>query len=130
VVLALVAVVLCGPAAVAAADKLDCLFCHKYRGLSRIDEQGKFRLFYVNNELFESGPHRRIACNDCHRDIDKIPHNPAKAVDCTQTCHIEEPSGRVKFSHETIADTLAKSVHGKLDADGKPKPHPEDYPHC
>jgi hypothetical protein len=113
-----------------AADKLDCLTCHKYRGLSRVDEEGKFRLFYVNNELFQSGPHRRNNCRDCHTDIDRIPHNPAKAVDCLQQCHLVEPSGNVKFSHKSIADTLARSVHGKLDAKGQPKPHAEDYPRC
>lgn len=129
--LAIAIAILHGPGIIAeAADTLDCLTCHKYRGLSRVDEQGKFRLFYVNNELFESGPHRRNNCNDCHSDIDRIPHNPAKAVDCTQQCHIDEPSGSVKFSHESIADTLAKSVHGNLDAKGKPKPYPEDYPQC
>lgn len=124
--------VLCGPVNVAeAGDTLDCLTCHKYRGLSRIDENGKFRLFYINNELYESGPHRRIGCKDCHADIDSIPHSSAKPVNCTQTCHLIEPSGgRDKFSHKPIAETLAKSVHGKLDADGQPKPHQQDYPYC
>ena len=113
-----------------AGEELNCLICHKHRGLSRIDEQGKFRLFYINNELFESGPHRRNNCKDCHSDIDRIPHKPAKKVDCTQQCHIVEPSGKQKFSHKFIAETLAKSVHGKLDAKGKPKPHQEDFPTC
>lgn len=113
-----------------AADELNCLICHKHRGLSRIDEQGKFRLFYINTELFESGPHRRNKCKDCHSDIDRIPHKPAKKVDCTQQCHITEPSGKLKFSHKPIAKTLAKSVHGKLDAKGKTKPHQDDYPEC
>lgn len=110
----------------AAEEELNCLICHKHRGLSRIDEKGKFRLFYINNELFESGPHRRNKCKDCHQDIDRIPHRPAKKVDCTQECHIVEPSGKKKFSHKHIAETLSKSVHGKLDADGNPKPHQEE----
>ena len=114
----------------AAGEDLNCLICHKHRGLSRIDEKGKFRLFYINNELFESGPHRRNKCKDCHQDIDRIPHKPAKKVDCTQECHIVEPSGKKKFSHKHIAETLGKSVHGKKDADGKPKPHQDDYPFC
>ena len=102
-------------------EELNCLICHKHLGLSRIDEEGNFRLFYINNELFQSGPHRRNQCKDCHTDIDRIPHNPAKKVDCTQECHVVEPSGKEKFSHKPIAKTLASSVHGKLDADGKPK---------
>ncbi len=117
-------------AEVYAEDELNCVLCHKHRGLSRIDENGEFRLFYINQELFESGPHRRNKCKDCHTDIDRIPHKPAKKVDCTQQCHIIEPSGKKKFSHKNIAETLAKSAHGKLDENGNPKEYVEDYPDC
>lgn len=112
------------------ADELNCMLCHKHRGLSRIDENGEFRLFYINQELFESGPHRRNTCKDCHTDIDRIPHTPAEKVDCTQQCHVVEPSGQKKFSHKQVAETLAKSVHGKLDENGLPKEYEEDYPDC
>lgn len=115
---------------VSAGDELNCVMCHKHRGLSRIDENGEFRLFYINQELFDSGPHRRNKCKDCHTDIDRIPHKPAKKVDCTQECHIVEPSGKKRFSHKLIAETLARSAHGKLDKEGKPKPYQEDYPDC
>ncbi len=115
---------------VRAGEELNCLICHKHRGLSRIDEKGNFRLFYINNELFESGPHRRNKCKDCHTDIDRIPHNPARKVDCAQECHIVEPSGKRNFSHKPIAETLARSVHGRFDENGDPKPYAEDYPGC
>lgn len=113
-----------------AGDELNCVLCHKHRGLSRIDEDGKFRLFYINQELFDSGPHRRNKCKDCHTDINKIPHDPAKKVDCTQECHMLEPSGNIKFSHKTVDKVLTKSAHNPIDAEGKPKPHQEDYPGC
>lgn len=109
---------------------LACLLCHKHRGLSRIDEDGKFRLFYINEELFDSSPHSKNKCRDCHGDIDRVPHNPAKKVDCTQECHVVEPSGNKKFSHKSIAKTLAKSAHGRVDWDGSPKAYQEDYPGC
>ena len=115
---------------VLAEDRIDCLICHKYRGLSRVDEQGNFRLFYINNDLFMNSPHRRNECQECHTDIEEIPHVKVGKVDCTQQCHIVEPSGDGYFSHKTIAKILAKSAHGKLDAEGKPKPHQEDYPGC
>ena len=111
-------------------DELNCVLCHKYRGLSRIDENGQFRLFYINQELFDSGPHRRNKCKDCHVDIDRIPHNPAKKVNCTQECHINEPSGQTKFSHKPIADILTKSAHGNIDNKGQFKEYQEDYPDC
>lgn len=113
-----------------AGDELNCVLCHKHRGLSRIDKDGQFRLFYINQELFESGPHRRNKCKDCHADIDRIPHKPAKKVDCTQECHIIEPSGQKKFSHKTTAKILGNSAHSRLDEKGQPKPYQEDYPTC
>lgn len=113
-----------------AEEELNCFICHKHRGLSRIDEEGEFRLFYINQELFDSGPHRRNKCKDCHTDINKIPHDPAKQIDCTQECHVTEPSGHAPFSHQPISDILAESVHSKVDADGNPKDYPEDYPGC
>lgn len=118
------------PGETSAAEELNCLLCHKHRGLSRIDEEGKFRLFYINQELFNSGPHRRNKCKDCHQDINQIPHKPAKKVNCAQECHIIEPSGKKKFSHKPIAEILSKSAHGKLDEKGELKPYAEDYPDC
>ncbi|MBD3646558.1 MAG: hypothetical protein HUJ31_03685 [Pseudomonadales bacterium] len=112
------------------SENLDCMMCHKHRGLSRIDEDGEFHLFYINEELFHSGPHRRIECEDCHGDIDRIPHDSAEMVDCTRTCHIKEPSGGRNFSHQSIAETLEKSVHGRFGEDGTLKPYPDDYPGC
>ena len=66
-----------------AADESNCSLCHKNRGLSTIDEEGRFHLYYINQELFDAGPHRRIKCEECHSDVDQIPHEPAKKVDCT-----------------------------------------------
>lgn len=113
-----------------AADESNCSMCHKNRGLSAIDEQGRFHLFYINQQLFDAGPHRRIKCEECHLDITQIPHETAHKVDCTQKCHITEPSGQRKFSHRAVAAELAKSVHSKYDAEGNLKPYPEDYPGC
>lgn len=115
---------------VSAQDEMNCLLCHKYRGLSRIEEDGTFRVFYINEELFKSSPHSRNQCKDCHKDVDRIPHEEAKKVDCTQECHMLEPSEKKKFSHRVIDETLNKSVHGRYDQDGILKPHQEDYPGC
>jgi hypothetical protein len=124
------ATLLVSSADVLADENLDCMMCHKHRGLSRINESGEFRLFYINEELFRSGPHRRIQCIGCHTDIDRIPHDAVKKINCTQECHLTEPSGERKFSHKFIEETLASSVHSKLDSEGNPKPHQEDYPGC
>ena len=113
-----------------AEDELNCVLCHKFRGLSRIDENGKFRLFYINENLFMKGPHKRVMCMDCHRDIKKVPHDPAEKVNCTVECHLTEPSSKEKFSHKAVEEVLAESVHSKYDEDGNLKKYPEDYPTC
>jgi hypothetical protein len=118
------------PAVSYAVDISNCLLCHKYPGISMVDEEGKFRLFYVDEEIFNNSTHARVKCEGCHTDIKKIPHDPAKKVDCLVECHITEPTSEKKFSHKDIAEVLEKSVHGKYDKEGKPKKYPEDLPTC
>ncbi len=112
------------------ADIGNCLLCHKYPGLSRVDENGKLRLLYINEAVFNTSMHAKVKCEGCHTDIQKIPHDPAKKVDCLTQCHIVEPSSEQKFSHKDVAEFLQKSVHSPVDADGNPKPFPEDFPDC
>lgn len=112
------------------ADIGNCLMCHKYRGLSRVDEKGKLRLLFINEDIFNTSVHAKVKCEGCHTDIKKIPHDPAQKVDCLVECHITEPSSEQKFSHKDIATSLEKSVHGKLDKDGKDKKYSEDLPMC
>ena len=113
-----------------AADIGNCLMCHKYPGLSRVDEEGKFRLLYVNEDIFNKSVHAKVKCEGCHPDIQKIPHEPAKKVDCLLQCHIVEPSSEKKFSHKDAATFLHASVHAKLDKEGRPKKFAEDIPSC
>ena len=113
-----------------AADIGNCLMCHKYPGLSRVDEKGEFRLLFVNENIFNKSVHAKVKCEGCHPDIKKIPHEPAKKVDCLTQCHIIEPSSEKKFSHKDVATFLAGSVHAKTDKDGQPKKFAEDIPTC
>ncbi len=112
------------------ADIGNCLLCHKYPGISRVDEEGQLKLFYVNEDIFQNSVHAKVKCEDCHADIKKIPHEPAKKVDCLIECHIVEPSTEKKFSHKDAQTFLEKSVHGKVDKEGKEKRYSEDYPTC
>lgn len=113
-----------------ASDMGNCLLCHKYPGLSRIDEEGNMRLMYVNEEIFNKSVHAKVKCEGCHTDIKKIPHDPAKKVDCLTVCHIIEPSSEQKFSHQDVDKYLSQSVHSKVDKEGNPKKFNEDMPTC
>ncbi len=118
------------PALSYSADIGNCLLCHKYPGLSRIDDEGQLKLLYVNEDIFNNSVHAKVKCEGCHTDIKKIPHDPAKKVDCLVECHIKEPSTDTKFSHTDVDKFIAKSVHAKTDKKGKEKKFSDDMPTC
>jgi len=113
-----------------AVDAENCLMCHRFRGLARVDKEGDYRLFYVDEKLFSQGPHARVSCKGCHADIDKIPHDGAKPVDCLRSCHIEEPTREIIFTHAKVSEHLEGSVHSLNAADGTPRMHADDFPKC
>lgn len=112
------------------ADIGNCLLCHKYPGLRRIDKKGRLRLLFINESTMNNSVHAEVKCEDCHTDIKKIPHDPAKKVNCLTQCHIIEPTSEEKFSHKEVAQFLSTSVHGLKDKYNKIKKHPEDLPTC
>ena len=113
-----------------AMDAENCLMCHRFRGLARVDKSGNYRLFYVDETLFKRGPHARVNCTGCHADIEKIPHGDAKPVDCLRSCHIEEPTREIIFTHENVQTVIKDSVHAPVDANSVAKEHAEDFPRC
>jgi hypothetical protein len=126
----LLLVLCCLGGEIRAADMGNCLLCHKYPGLSRVDETGKMKLMFVNEDIFNKSVHSKVKCEGCHTDITKIPHDPAKPVNCLVECHIVEPTSDKKFSHKTVENFLSKSVHSKVDEQGDAKKHNEDMPSC
>lgn len=118
------------PQVLYAVDAENCLMCHRFRGLARVDKEGDYRLFYVDESLFSRGPHARVTCRGCHADIEKIPHDNAEPVDCLQSCHIEEPTREIIFTHATVRKGLEDSVHAPTAENGTASANPEDYPRC
>ncbi|HPF41358.1 MAG TPA: cytochrome b/b6 domain-containing protein [Phycisphaerae bacterium] len=114
-----------------ADDPDNCLLCHQFRGLGRIDnETQKIHAFYVDPDYshLRQGPHARLACTDCHErtEVVVVPHQPVSRVDCARQCHLSNPNGiDRRFSHDPIESMLASSSHtletlGGLDFDGGP----------
>jgi len=113
------------------ADEENCIMCHRFPGLARVDEGNKLRLLFINEALVKEGPHNRVKCSDCHAGVDRIPHEKQlKEVDCVKECHIQEPSTGKMFSHRHIQDMIALSVHSRTGKDGNPKEHAKDLPNC
>ena len=96
-----------------AADKENCLMCHKYRFLGRIDENGKRINYNVNENMYAHSVHKNVPCRDCHTSITKLPHEPVtEEVNCANQCHVKPPFSDENFSHKKIIATYNKSVHG------------------
>jgi len=112
-----------------AVDEENCLLCHKYSGLGRIDETGKKHLYYVNVTLYNQSVHGKIRCGECHLGIEKFPHGKVKKVDCATLCHLTDPATGRPFSHAGMIEKYEISVHGKGSAEN-PKKHIEDLPTC
>lgn len=103
-----------------AADKENCLMCHKYRQIGRIDEQGRKRSYYVNENIYANTTHRNVPCRDCHTYITKIPHDPVtEEVNCANECHIKPPFAKENFSHKKIIEVYNRSVHGIKEEDSE-----------
>jgi hypothetical protein len=111
-----------------AADKENCLMCHKYRQLGRIDEDGRKRNYNVDENIYSNSVHRNVPCRDCHTSITKLPHDPVTdEVNCANECHVKPPFSKENFSHKHIIDVYNKSVHGIKEDDSpevkKAKPY-------
>jgi hypothetical protein len=98
---------------VEASDKENCLMCHKYRFIGRIDANGKKINYNVDEHMYSKSVHRNVSCRDCHTNIKKLPHDPVtEEVNCANQCHIKPPFAEEKFSHKKIIDSYNQSVHG------------------
>ena len=105
---------------VQAADKENCLMCHKYKQIGRIDEQGRKRSYYVNEDIYANTTHRNVPCRDCHTYINKLPHDVVtEEVNCANECHIKPPFSKENFSHRKIIEIYNKSVHGIQEGDSE-----------
>ena len=112
----------------AASDEENCLICHRYPGLGRYDENGNKRVYYINGQMFADSVHGKLRCKSCHVDLDKIPHEDVKKVDCSTQCHIKDPSSNREFSHKNMVEKFQESVHGQGAA--RQTRFPEDLPTC
>jgi hypothetical protein len=105
-------IALSGCSGAEAADKENCLMCHKYPSLARIDENGLVKNDYINEHIFLNSLHGEVPCRDCHTYIKKFPHDPVtEKVNCGNTCHIKPPFAQDNFSHEKIIEVFSSSIH-------------------
>jgi 5-methylcytosine-specific restriction endonuclease McrA len=105
-------IILSGYSKVDAADKENCLMCHKYASLARIGADGLRKSYHVNEHIFLNSLHGKVDCRGCHTYIKKFPHDPVtQKVNCANTCHIKPPFAQENFSHSKIIDVFDTSIH-------------------
>ena len=103
-----------------AADEDNCLMCHKYRFLGRVDETGKTINYNVDQNIFVNTVHKNVSCRECHTTIKKVPHDPVtEQVNCGNLCHVITPFSKERFSHQKIIEIYNGSIHA---------PRPDDSP--
>ncbi len=96
------------------SDPDGCLACHGIKGLAFIDKKGLYRNSSIDVEHYTASIHGNVPCTDCHRKIKEYPHKVENgAVDCTASCHIEEPSKGEAYTHKPIAEEYHQSVHSE-----------------
>ncbi|HFD12196.1 MAG TPA: hypothetical protein ENJ32_06985 [Crenotrichaceae bacterium] len=116
--LLLCALLFCLPSTVTAEprkpDPDGCLTCHSLPGLHWIDEDGMWRVASIDKSHYFSSLHGSVPCRDCHRKITDYPHKVENGyVDCSESCHVEEPSEGEAYTHKPIVDEFEESTHGK-----------------
>ena len=95
-------------------DPDGCLSCHALEGLEYIDENAVLRSASIDKKHYYSSLHGSVPCRDCHRDIRDYPHKVENGeVDCSESCHVEEPSEGEPYSHKAVVKEYKDSVHGE-----------------
>ncbi|MCK5901565.1 MAG: cytochrome b/b6 domain-containing protein [Cocleimonas sp.] len=71
----------------------NCLDCHGQKGFAvPLGKHGEppYRSLHVNGYLLSTSVHGEYTCNDCHTDIEKLPHKKQlEKVDCV-ACHLSQ----------------------------------------
>ncbi len=95
-------------------DPDGCFTCHALKGLEYVDENGVLRNSSIDKTHYFSSLHGSVPCKDCHREIQHFPHKVENGeVDCAESCHVEEPSGKEAYTHKKVVEEFQQSAHGK-----------------
>jgi sulfite reductase (NADPH) flavoprotein alpha-component len=110
------------PAAERHSDPDGCFSCHGLPGLEFIDREGVRRTATILQADYYGSLHGSVPCKDCHRQIERYPHKPEEGyVDCSESCHVEEPSKGKPFTHKEVVEEFKTSAHGSGHAPGATK---------
>jgi len=103
-----------------------CMKCHRLRGLSVLTKDNKIKDCSIRESLYVHSAHRKVGCRECHNKVKQYPHKVENVkANCSNLCHLADPSTKKPFSHEKIFKTWKESVHGR-----NYEKAPSLYPDC
>lgn len=104
------------------SDPDGCFSCHGLPDLEFVDKNGVLRVATILQKDYYGSLHGSVPCKDCHRKIEQYPHKPEEGyVDCSESCHVNEPSKDKAFTHKEVVEEFRKSAHGAGHAPGATK---------
>ncbi len=97
-----------------------CIICHQKPEIKKILPTGEVISVYVDKDVLRHSVHRRLKCQDCHRDVTVIPHKGIKIgrVHC-ERCHYKGSPYPVP-QPDHIYSKYWNSIHGKKRKAGDP----------
>ncbi len=102
----LIALVCFAARTAAALDNADCLACHADESLVKTGADGKVVSLTVHEQLLKTSVHGSLACTDCHKGIQDLPHaENLPEVNCAGC-------------HQDVGKEYATSIHGFSRATG------------
>ena len=108
---------LLGPAAGAAVEDSECLFCHGDVNFNLKLPDGSVKRLYVDEQVFKASIHGKEGCTSCHDDATEAEHKPGlKKVNCSG-CH-EEGEAYDKTPHGKLLKSGSNEVSGCSDCHG------------
>jgi sulfite reductase (NADPH) flavoprotein alpha-component len=104
------------------SDPDGCFSCHGLPDMEYVDQNGVLRVATILQKDYYGSLHGSVPCKDCHRKIEQYPHKPEEGyVDCSESCHVNEPSKDKAFTHKAVVEEFGKSAHGLGHAPGATK---------
>lgn len=96
-----------------------CTICHGKADYKKVEETGRVKHLFVDEDVLKESVHAGRTCTDCHGDVTEIPHRVLpKKVNCSRCHYVGNPIGAPQ---DVDYRAYMKSVHGRAAAEGNKK---------
>ena len=92
-----------------------CQICHSKKEIHKAEETGRKIPLFIDESILARSVHNDKDCTDCHADINEIPHQSVKKVNCRRCHYSGNPVGAPEGQ---MYDQYEHSVHGLAAVNG------------